>query len=160
MWLSCLSEELKAEWGEARLCVGAWPRVGCHGQTKWGGCLFLTGVLLSERQQSPSRVRKTSTRGVGRGAGVEWEPSGVRRMPREKRACWGRCWCGVGVQWGEEDAQTEAGGAVWSDRAWAGWIGYPCGRSAQHGVLEPKWYKEDKWKIGYIEVGWLNKKTY
>lgn len=64
-------------------------------------------------------------------------PSGVRRMPRQKQ-----------------------GVVVWSVRAWAGWIGHPCGRSAQCGVLEPRWYKEDKWKIGYIEVGWLNKKIY
>ena len=57
-------------------------------------------------------MRKTSTRGVGRGAGVEWESSGVRGMPREKGVCWGRCWYGMGVQRGEEDAQTEAGRAV------------------------------------------------
>ena len=32
--LSCLSEAVKAEWGEVRLCVGAWPHVGRHGQTQ------------------------------------------------------------------------------------------------------------------------------
>lgn len=79
----------EAPCGSVTPCGVSWP--------KWGGCLFLTGVLLSERQWSLSRVRKTSTLGIG-----------------------GRCWYGVGapVGWGGCPDRSRGGGMKCQGLSW------------------------------------------